>query len=224
MGTAEQRAPLSREAIVESAIEFADAEGVDALSMRKLARQLGYEVMSLYNHVANKGELLAAMADTIALEIDGDAAGLTPLQSVRAIAVSTRDAFIRHPWAPDLWLRQVPGAARTDVMERLLERFAASGLSDETAHLGFHAVNNHVVGYTLQELAMALGSPSELRDDPRIRNYLAGLSADTNPHVWAHVQQHLAGESGSSFEVVLDLILDGLVRLDGAPGTGSTFG
>ena len=96
-------------------------------------------------------------------------------------------------------------------MDDLLRLLGQSGLSAPLAHHGFHAVTNHVVGYTLQEAGMATG-----RDNPEAaaEEYLAGISATTYPYMVAHVRQHLAGQTASSFELVLDLILDGLVRLD----------
>ncbi len=204
------RAPLHRDRIVATAVQLADSDGLDALSMRHLARHLGYEVMSLYNHVANKDELFALMVDAVAGEIAEPPTGAPPLEAIRAVTISTHDVLIAHPWAPSLWLRQLPGPTRTRQMDDLLRLFDESGLSPEIAHHGFHAVTNHVLGYTLQQLGMNMG------DDPEARanEFLAGLSPAGHPHMIAHVQQHLAGDTSSSFELVLDLILDGLVRLD----------
>ena len=64
------RTPLSKERVLRAAIELADAEGIEALSMRRLAKELGVEAMSLYNHVANKGEILAGIIDLVAGEFD----------------------------------------------------------------------------------------------------------------------------------------------------------
>lgn len=99
-------------------------------------------------------------------------------------------------------------------MEDLLRTLDESGLSPDLAHHGFHAVSNHVIGYTLQELGMALAErdPDGLEDAARA--YLGGRSAEDHPYTVAHVQQHLDGDTASSFELVLDLILDGLQRLD----------
>ena len=82
------------------------------------------------------------------------------------------------------------------------------------AHLAFHAVNNHVIGYTLQEQAMAYVVPPDGDADALARSFLEGISADDHPHTVTHVQQHLDGDTASSFELVLDLILDGLTRLE----------
>jgi AcrR family transcriptional regulator len=210
-----EREPLDRAAIVARAVAFADERGTDALSMRKLAAELGYEVMSLYNHVANKDEVLALMVDAVAAEIPAPDPDDDPLVAVRALAVDTRAALVRHPWAAGLWLRQLPGPARVRQMEHLLASLAATEMSPRTAHLAFHAVNNHVIGYTLQEQAMAYMVPPDGDPDELARSFVAGISADEHPHTVAHVHQHLDGDTASSFELVLDLILEGLARLDG---------
>jgi AcrR family transcriptional regulator len=210
MGATTPREPLHRNRIVAAAIELADSDGVGALSMRNLARRLGFEVMSLYNHVANKDDLLALMVDAVAAEIDEPDPDEAPLVAIRAITISTHDVLVRHPWAPGLWQRYLPGPARTHHMDDLLRLFEQSGLAPALAHHGFHAVSNHVLGYTLQQLSMAMG------EDPQARalEFVAGISEAEHPHMVAHVRQHLDGDTSSSFELVLDLILDGLVRLD----------
>jgi len=172
--------------------------------------------MSLYNHMANKDELLSRMVDHVAAQIDTPPSGAPPLDALRATAISTHDVLVDHPWAPELWLRHVPGPERSRVMDDLLRLFDDSGLSPELAHHGFHAVNNHVVGYTLQQLGMGL---DDTDDDLQsmARDYMESLPVDTYPHMVAHVRQHLDGDTASSFELVLDLIIDGLVRLDQQP-------
>lgn len=206
------RSPLDRTTIVAAGVALADEDGVDSLTMRRLAEHVGFKAMALYNHVADKDELLALMVDAVASEVDEPDPGVPPLAAVRAHAVDTRAAFVRHPWAPELWQRSLPGPGRRDHMEALLRTFDASDLSPEVAHLGYHAVTNHVLGYTLQELAMDLGV-SDPDAKAKAEEFMASMSVETHPHTIAHVHQHLAGESTSSFEIVLDLILDGLVRL-----------
>jgi AcrR family transcriptional regulator len=200
---------LNRERIVAGALALADAEGVDALSMRTLAGRLGCAPMSLYNHVADKDELLTAMLEAVADEIEPPDPDCEPLDAIRARAIATREALVRHPWAAERWQRSMPGPARTRLMEELLAMLARTDLSPETAHHGFHAVNNHVLGYTLQELGMNMG------DDPETtaRNFQEAIVADF-PLMAAHIQQHLDGDTSRTFELVLDLILEGLVRRD----------
>ncbi len=208
-----ERQPLSQVAIIDAAIELADHDGIGALSMRKLARRLGFEVMALYNHIANKNELMTLMVETIVAGIPAPPDDLAPLAAVRNMAMATRSALTKHPWASELWLKHLPGPARTSQMEFYLRNLYQSGLSNESAHHGFHAVTNHVHGYTLQEQGMTLGPDRESAED-QIHEYLARLSPDEHPFTIAHVHQHLEGHTASTFELVLDLILDGLVRLD----------
>ena len=205
------RSPLSRETIVAGAVALADADGVSGLTMRKLAKHLGYEVMSLYNHVANKRELLTLMVDSVTADVarppdDPD----EPLAEIRAIALSLRANLLRHPWSPGLWLDHMPGLERTRVMEDLLRLLAQSDLTPAMAHHGFHAISNHVLGYTMQELGLAAATQDLETDAATFRDQ---LPPDDFPHMIAHIDQHLAGDTGHSFELVLDLILDGIVRL-----------
>ncbi len=207
-----EREPLDRDAIVARAVAFADEHGTDALSMRKLAAELGYEVMSLYNHVANKAEVLALMVDAVAAEVPAPNPDDDPLVAVRTLAIETRAALVRHPWAAALWLRHLPGPERVQHMEYLLAALAATDMTPAVAHLAFHAVNNHVIGYTLQEQAMAYIVPTDADPDALARSFMEGLSADDLPHTVTHIQQHLDGDTARSFDLVLDLILDGLAR------------
>jgi AcrR family transcriptional regulator len=212
--TTTRHEPLRREAIVVAAVAIADESGVERLTMRDLAKRLGYKVMSLYNHVANKDELLALMVDRVAAEVEQPPPDLEPLQAARAIAVSIRAVFVRHPWAPSLWHRHLPGPSQTMLMERLLHTLNTSGLSPGLAHHGYHAVTNHVLGYSLQELGMSRGLAADGDPAEVTERFLAGLSPQKHPETRAHVQQHLAGDTASSFELVLDLILDGLARIE----------
>lgn len=95
-------------------------------------------------------------------------------------------------------------------MEYLLAALAATEMSPTDAHLAFHTVNNHVIGYTLQEQAVASMVPSGVDPDDRARAFLDQLCTDDFPHTVAHIQQHLDGDTARSFDLVLDLILDGL--------------
>lgn len=206
------RAPLDAAHIVATAMTLADADGVESLTMRRLADELGYKVMALYRHVANKDELLRLMVDAIAGTIPTPDPAVAPLRGIREHAIATHDVFMRHPWVPTLWLRHVPGPHRQDHMEYLLAAFDRSGLPDDLAHHGFHAVNNHVLGYTLQAREMAAGLDDEPMEEAASR-FIASLDPTDHARTIAHVQQHLDGDTGASFELVLDLILDGLVRL-----------
>src|SRR5579862_1457606 len=95
---ATRRKPLNRERILDTALALVDDEGIEALSMRKLGQALGYEAMSLYNHVANKDDLLAGILDLVLAEMEPpDPDGGFP--AIRTAALSAHEALKRHPWA-----------------------------------------------------------------------------------------------------------------------------
>lgn len=205
-----ERAPLDRSRVLAAAISLADEQGVEALSMRKLARQLGFEVMSLYNHVANKDDLLDGMVDLVAAEIDDPPEGLPWRDAVRHVAVSAHDALLRHRWASALWTSRWPGPHRWHHMETLLAVLADADFPDDVADLAFHAVTLHVNGFTQQQISYRAQAPQEEEMYARFRNE---VSADEHPHVVAHVQYHIDQQVPTDeFGFVLDLILDGLER------------
>ena len=96
---AERRVPLSRERVLRAAFDLTDTEGVEALSMRKLAQQLGVEAMSLYRHVRNKGDIVDGMVDLVFGEIGLPATDVDWKTAMRRRAISARDVLARHPWA-----------------------------------------------------------------------------------------------------------------------------
>jgi AcrR family transcriptional regulator len=196
-------------------VAFADAHGLAALSMRKLARELGFEVMSLYNHVASKDDLLTGMLDLVAAEVPPVTHG--PWKAaVRDHAVGTSQMLQRHPWAGGLWISQPPGPARLGAMESLLRAFARSGLPPDVAHRGFHAVTNHVVGFTLQEQSFDLGADQM---EQAAEEFLATVPVEEYPLLHQHVREHVEGPvDEDEFGFGLELILDGLERIAVAGG------
>ena len=204
-----ERSPLTRDRVLDGAIAFADQHGLPALSMRKLASSLGFEVMALYNHVKNKPDLIRGMTDRIADEVVEPEGRPCPKAALREHAVSLRAVLEAHPWAAMCWVTTLPGPNRWRLMEWELQTVAAiDGLTDEQAHHAFHAVTNHVVGYVLQNAVM----PFDRADLDEIADSIrAELDPIEHRHVLRHIGQHQEGEHGESFEHVLDLILDGLV-------------
>src|SRR5579859_4631175 len=93
------RAPLTRERVLRAAVALADTGGIEALTMRRLGQDLGVEAMSLYNHIANKDELLDEMIDLVFGEIELPTGGGDWRAAQRRRAVSAHQALLRHPWA-----------------------------------------------------------------------------------------------------------------------------
>src|SRR4029450_5543143 len=100
--TPQPRAPLSRERVLEAAISLADEHGIESLTMPKLARELGVEAMSLYNHVANKGDLVDGIVDLVLDEMEPPSAVEDWDVAIRRSAVSAHETLLRHPWACSL--------------------------------------------------------------------------------------------------------------------------
>ncbi|MDO5503967.1 MAG: TetR/AcrR family transcriptional regulator C-terminal domain-containing protein [Actinomycetia bacterium] len=202
------RTPLDRDRIVAAAIEFADTEGLEALSMRRLAKALGFEVMSLYNHVANKDDLIEAMVDAACAEVN------PPIQDdwradLRVTAIDLHKALREHRWATHHWPWAFPGPHRWRLAERLLTSLHGSGLSPDLADLGFHTIVNHVVGFSHLASGYAKAPPE---DEGRAR-FAREVDIAAHPGLARHGDYH-AGPRGAArpdeFEFVLDLILDQL--------------
>jgi len=216
------RAPLSRERVLNAAIRLADEGGIESLTMRRLARELGVEAMSLYNHVANKGDLVDAMVDLVVSEIELPATSDTWDVAVRECAISAHEVLLRHPWSCSLVMSttstRIARNARVRYMEWLLGRLREAGFSAELTYHAYHALDSHILGFTLWELGHS-GAANAVRGDKDFADFAASfvreLRAADYPYLAEHAEQHVAafGDEGTSeFEFGLDLILDGLER------------
>lgn len=203
------RTPLSRERILRAALELADAGGVEALTMRRLGDELGFEAMSLYRHVANKDDLLDGMLDIVLAEWQLPGAG-DWREAIRVSASSVHDALRRHPWAAQLLMNgsHLP-PARLAYMDGLLRTLRESGAdADRTYHL-YHLLDGYIFGFTLWEIAHSTVplAPEE------VSRLMRTVPWDAYPHLAEHRDQHLAEgphRDVSAFDVGLDLILGGL--------------
>jgi AcrR family transcriptional regulator len=209
-----RRKPLSRERILETALAIVDEEGIEALSMRKLGQALGYEAMSLYNHVANKDDLLDGILDLVLAEMEPpDPEG--GLAAIRNSSLGAHEALRKHPWAAGLLMTPTRiRPARLEYMDALLGALRNAGFSAETTYHAYHVLDAHIIGFTLW--ASTHGSvPADIDED--IRGFLDRMiPAETYPHLHVHGMQHL--EDGphkevTAFEYGLDLVLDSLERL-----------
>jgi AcrR family transcriptional regulator len=210
-----RRKPLSRERILAAALELVDEQGIDALSMRKLAQSLGYEAMSLYNHVANKDDLLDGILDLVLAEMEPpDPDG--GLAAIRSSSLAAHEALRKHPWAAGLLMTPTHiRPARLEYMNALLGALRNAGFSAETTYHAYHVLDAHIIGFTLW--ASTHGSvPVDIED---IRGFLDRIiPAETYPHLHEHGMQHLEDgphQDVTAFEYGLDLVLDSLERLRG---------
>lgn len=216
---AEPRARLTRDRVLSAAMVLADEGGIEAVTMRRLARALGVEAMSLYYHAADKDDILAGIVDLVVREIELPAPEGDWRAAIRASAISAHQVLRRHPWACNLLMsapRVLPG--RLQYIDALLGRLGEARLPADLTDLAYHALDSHILGFTLWEA----GYTSALRGLPPdfAATFVRELPMEDYPHLADHVAYHLRPPSPNhkgEFEFVLDLILDGLERARG-PG------
>ncbi|WP_212735215.1 TetR/AcrR family transcriptional regulator C-terminal domain-containing protein [Herbidospora galbida] len=209
-------ARLSRERVLEAAVALADEAGLDGLSMRRLATELGVVPMALYKHVANKDELLDGIIDTVVSEID-----LTPVEGdwkpvIRGRILAARQALLRHPWASGaIEARRNPTPAVMAYLDSIIGLFRAGGFGVDEVHHAIHALGSRILGFS-QELF------DDTPTDPDAQEQAAHAMAGTFPWLAemalqvAHDEKTVVGsgcDDQFEFEFALDLLLDGFERL-----------
>ncbi|WP_404789517.1 TetR/AcrR family transcriptional regulator C-terminal domain-containing protein [Altericista sp. CCNU0014] len=208
-------APLSRERVLRAAIRLADEEGFEALSMRKLAQALGVQAMSLYNHVANKDDLLDGIVDSVVAEIEVPSLAAGWKTAMRRRATSARAVLLRHPWATmPLVSRVNVGPAMLRYVDATLGCLVEAGFSFEMADRAWNAIDSHIYGFTLQELNF----PFEAAEySEAARNGLSLIAADKYPYLNRLTHYVIEGRYDGihDFEFGLELILNGLDRFRG---------
>jgi AcrR family transcriptional regulator len=211
------RAPLSRERVLRAAVALADEGGVESLSMRKLAQELGVVPMALYKHVSNKDEMLDGMIDLVVGEIDPPPGGTGWKTAIRQRVLSAREALLRHPWASSvIESRTSPTPVVLAYMDSMIGIFRAGGFSIDLTHHAMHAMGSRLLGFT-QELFDDTADSGPEMDAGMLREL-----ADRYPHITemvmaiTHDEASVVGQGCDDqfeFEFALDLMLDGLDRL-----------
>jgi AcrR family transcriptional regulator len=215
------RTPLSRERVLAAAVALADAEGLPALTMRRLAADLGVEAMSLYYHLPGKNGLLDGLVETVIAEAVGRAsaprAAVDWRDTLRDWFLAARVVMLRHPWAPTL---MGPGRGLPPGLyayyERILATLIGAGFSHRIAHRALHAFGSMPLGFVQELFSPAPGGTGEVEEAD-----LAAMAAAL-PNLTAMVAAELHDttdptlgwcDSQVEFEFTLDLLLDGLERL-----------
>ena len=214
------RTPLTRAAVLRAAIAIADAEGLDALSMRALGAALGVQAMSLYNHVANKDAVLSAIVDEVVGEIELPRPGEPWKAEMRRRATSAHAVLLRHPWACGLMMsRTNTGPAMLRYIDATLGCLHAGGFSLPMADQVWNAMDSFVYGFTLQALRFPV-RPEDFAATASAHLHL--VPADRYPAMHALSVMVARGEHRGlqELEFGLALLLDGLERLRGEGGDG----
>jgi AcrR family transcriptional regulator len=211
-----RRRPLNRERVLQAALALADARGFDAISMRNVARALGVEAMSLYNHVAGKEDVVDGLVEIVFGEIEVAAPGTVDWRTaMRERALSVRAALNRHRWAVGLMEgRMNPGPASLRNHDAVLGCLRESGFSFRAAVHAYSVMDAYVYGFALQEKGLPFDAPEDTaRVMQRQRQNVPEM--DGYPYlVEAEAELATAGyDYDAEFAFGLDLILDGLERL-----------
>jgi len=171
--------------------------------------------MSLYNHVKDKDDLLDAMVESVAAEIELPKYSPTDQTvdwkaELRGCIISAYRMMLAHPWLPGQWGRSL-GYTKNRYHDAVLGVMRTAEFPEELSCRGFHALTMHVVGFSLQVLEMPFANKRELR--AFAKQHLKDLEEQELTYLHEHVLFHLAGkDQRSDFKYMLDLILDGLER------------
>ena len=211
---------LSRERVLRTAVEYADRHGLEALSMRKLADELGAGAMSLYHYVPNKTDLIDGMIDIVFSEIEPPSLEDEWRTAMRKRAVSTREALARHPWAiGEMEGRSTHGPSNLRLHDAVLGCLRAAGFSLAMTVHAYSVQDAYIYGFALQQSDM---TPETSEDFAAVAaqqmvDYEAVLG--DYPNLVEVVGGHVAKagyDYASEFLFGLDLILDGLDQLRSA--------
>jgi len=218
---ARSREPLSRDRILRTAVALADEGGVGSISMRRIAQELGVVPMALYNHVANKDELLDGMIDVVVGQIDPPLEGADWKTTMRERILSARRVLLRHPWASRvLETRGEPTPTVIGYMDSMMGIFLAGGFPIDLMHHAMHVMGSRILGFS-QELFDDTSSMPEA-EAAEMWTQMAEVYPNIAKLIPVAVGTHDGPVVGGGcddqfeFEFALDLILDGLERLRSA--------
>jgi AcrR family transcriptional regulator len=209
-------APLSKEHVLRAAVGLADRGGLAAVSMRKLADDLGVGAMSLYHYVPNKDALLDEMVDVVFAEIEAPSLGVDWKAALRSRAISTRDALRRHPWALDVMeSRTTPGPANLRLHDAVVGCLREAGFSVADAVRAYTVQDAYIYGFALQEKNLPFSTSEEAARIGEMMIQQFQDLADQIPYSFEVVAGYVAKggyDPTAEFEFGLDLILDALER------------
>ena len=201
------RPPLSREQIVGAALRLVDAEGVEALSLRRLAEALGVTPMSIYWHVRDKAELLELVGHAVLLEIVIPASRGDWRDQLRDVHQSMFAGFLRHPNTGEVLVGRARfGAGGLALFERILTILLDAGCSPESAWDAYQSL----YVFTLGSMATASRSPEFRAIQGQGLQYMLSLPVDRFPSICT-VAPVIGGRSlDDQLEIGLDIQIEGI--------------
>jgi AcrR family transcriptional regulator len=215
MSRAEPRNRLSRERVLQAAMAHADAGGLEALTMRRLAEVLGVAPMALYRHVANREDLIDGLIDVVFGEIDLPEAAGDWRRAMRQRAISLRDFLLRHRWAIGFMeSRANPGPASLRHHDAVIGSLRAGGFDMAMAAHAYSLLDAYIYGFALTKMSLPFDDTSDIADVAQ--EMLEPFPAGEYPNLLAFITEHAMQpgyDFADEFEYGLDLILDGLERV-----------
>lgn len=211
------RQPLDRDLIVAAALRVCDREGLDAVTMRRTAQELGTSASALYAHVADKRELQALMLDEVAGEITLPAAPSSPWAAqLLALAREIKRVLLTHRDLARAALGGIPmGPNSLLLAEAVLGLLRAGGLSDRVAGHGVELVFLQINAAVLDEAAYTQNAESQSQQQAeQYRAYLATLPTDRFPNLTALTDTLTTGSLQDRFDFRMNVLLDGLRAQD----------
>jgi AcrR family transcriptional regulator len=211
--TEQERRPLTRERILETAVRLMDREGLEAVSMRRLGRELGVEAMSLYNHVRDKDDVLLGMIETVMTEFEVPDPGADDwVERVRGMARSFRTLLLAHPNAIPLFTESRGPMRDPEALVPLEAAFDAllgAGLDPEGATHVYRALVGYVMGYVVLETAGFLSAQAG-ESWPAPDEWARTVPVDRFPRLLQMLPHLMECDSLVEFEYGLDVMLRGL--------------
>ena len=227
------RARLTRERVIQGALSVADSGGLGSLTIRSLAKELGAKPMSVYYHVTNKDEILAALVDIVFSEIELPVPGGDWRSEMRKRASSAREVLGRHRWAIGLLeSRTDPGPANLRHHDTVIATLQAAGFSAELTAHAYALLDSYVYGFALQEAALPFQGPDSVADGDGdgdvVEAIMQRMAEDEYPHLvhmatsyYLQPGYHFGDEFGFGLDLILDGIEKMLTREEAEPPTGS---
>jgi AcrR family transcriptional regulator len=208
------RRGLTPERVVDAALEVADADGIDALSLRRLAASLGVTPMAIYRHVRNKSHLLDLMAERLLEDIDTAADDTTTWQDrLRRLLGSYQAVAAAHPAAPFLLSRPFVSPSEPPVTEALLAIFHDAGFDARHSARLLQVISGMVLGPALHRAAWAAAIRDRSSDSARRRAPMEPQSAEAFPYSGS-AEQFIDWSPGPEADrLTLDLLVGGLEKL-----------
>lgn len=208
-----RREPLNREKVLDAALALASAEGLDGLSMRKLARTLGVEAMALYNHVANKSEIFDGIAERVFAGIERADPDLHWAERVRATALSTYRELSRHPIVPLALVTDQANPtslAALQPLDDVVGAFYEAGFDDDGVRQALGALNSLIFGSLLLTTSGFAREHSSRAEAEQMDLYIRRVNPAALPHFSRAMPALAAGDPEQDFTKALDLLLTGL--------------